>query len=99
MAHAYTKEQELFSKEELDKITEYINDNGWNKGYRNNMAVNISCYCHVLSIDIHHYLKNEIRDCMKPSDIDDFIERTDLIACYIDRWDTLGTNGVLSYTV
>lgn len=99
MLHEYTSANKTFSTFKLDDIKKFIEEHGWREGYRNDLAVDISCYCYVLGFDVRDYLKNEIYDYMKPSDVDDYIERTDLINKYLDHWDERGTEGVLDFTM
>ena len=83
--------------DQLNGICLWIKDNGWKKGHRNNLSVNIAICMHALGID-----KESISPFTKPEDetfaswlmevedksaAEDWLSRFQTISYYLENWD------------
>jgi hypothetical protein len=92
----------MYSEDEIKKAMDYLNETlaylnkfGYAAGTRNNLAVDISCYCHVLEIDPMQAA--EEAHSFTGYEGPDFNDRLIAIEPYLDGWD-VSANGVFDYS-
>lgn len=69
-------------------------------GQRNDMAVDLTCVCHVLHIPVRQVINDIWAITDDPSYLlQDIRWRVNTIGGYLDYWDDSGSNGVLAYMI
>ena len=97
----YTEQQAKDAAKICNAIMDNLCHGGYKEGYRNNIAVDFTCVCHVLNIDAGKLFRECIYERYGVTPyamvkIDDFLKRKEVINEYLnDRWGwDIEANGV-----
>ena len=98
MVVEFDKCNEKYDASQIRLAMNYLNDiaftirlGGYAPGSRNNIAVDLACVCHVLSIDAKLVARELVSD---PFSLGDILTRLNKIDKYLDGWDE---DGVFEY--
>ena len=83
----YTEEEAHDAVIALNDIINDFNNNEYVEGTRNNMAVDLSCACHVLNLDPVDTVINSLEKPLSLHDLTDLRRRVAKIDPYLDDWD------------
>lgn len=80
----YHEEHIRAAKDVVNGICAFMKREGWKEGYRNNMAVDLSCACKVIDIDPMYPIRRYIDNSYALRDAE---QRIETIAKYADSWE------------